>query len=293
MESPYVPIKFRNPHPLPEEVAAVQPFVSFLEDFRKGNLSSMLSHVIPLGRVMNLRPRGMINADMAGLLERLSNLPSNRSVAEPIYDVEVFVDRQIAIAWTPYDFFATLKGEETKMTHRGTDIVFLAKVDGVWKISGIADNCRLVGEDGKIPRRYEGPEHQDPAEEKAIMDIFQKDIIDKMAAWQFDQIRDVLLPDMQLTFHTGTNVEIVSIDDALDFQRHAIGGKEFSEVFHDVKIRIDDDIAMFWGPYKYVVGDDVRWGTEIATYVKIDGVWKVSGLGDNHAAVKGKRQYEE
>lgn len=54
------------------------------------------------------------------------------------------------------------------------------------------------------------------------------------------------------------------------------------ERLHDPLIRVDDDIAMAWAPYDYFAdGELSHWGTNIVTFLKIDGRWLVSGIADN------------
>ena len=126
MESPYIPLKFKNPNPSSEKQEAIQPVVDFLEDLREGNAHSMHKHILPFGLGVNIRPTGIIQATLIGLVDRVSKLITDQIVAEPLYDVEVWVDGNIAVAWAPYDFFVT-RDRETKMSHRGTNIFFLAK----------------------------------------------------------------------------------------------------------------------------------------------------------------------
>jgi hypothetical protein len=279
MESPYIPIQFRNAHPSPEEVAAVQSFVSFLEVFRKGDVKSLQKYVLPEGRATNIRPHrpeGIIQASLIGLIERVSHLAPDQKPAEPLYDVEVWVDRQMAIAWTPYDFYLA-KGDEMEMTHVGTDIVFFAKLDGEWKISGLADNCRVVTERGRIPHRYEGPEFQDPEEEKAILGVFQQ-VIDTMRTHEFERIHGLLLPGTVFTFHRGDQVDFVTPDEFINICHETLEGKESMEELLDVRIRIDDDVAMIWTPFKFTVGQDVNFGSDMVTLAKVDGKWLVTGF---------------
>jgi hypothetical protein len=61
------------------------------------------------------------------------------TLEERIHDPLVRVDHDIAMAWTPYDFFV-----DGELDPGGTNIVSFLKIDGRWLISGIADNGRTT-----------------------------------------------------------------------------------------------------------------------------------------------------
>jgi len=279
MESPYIPIKFKHPSPSKEEQEAVQPFVDFLEDLRKGNVQNMHKHVFPSGHCTRIRPSRIIQGTWTELIETLSK-PIFDTRAEPLYDVEVWVDGNIAVAWTPYDFFRTRDGE-TKLTHRGTDIVFLAKLEGQWKMSGLADNCRVVGPDGKAPAKYKGPAEQDPKEEKAVQNVYQQ-FIDTLADHEYEVIRSVSLPEMIFANHRGNEVCFLGVDELVKMCHVLYDGKNVKTELLDINIRLDHDLAMIWCQFRTVAGDDVTVGSDIFTFAKVDGSWKITGLGDNY-----------
>ena len=285
MESPYEPIKFKSPHPSPSQLSAIHPFLSFLEDFRAGSLTTLHKHVLPSGRALNLRPvpSGFIQASLAGLIARLGTVGPDQKVAEPIYDVEVWVDDLIGIAWTPYDFFMTERGE-TRMTHVGTDVAFLANVEGEWKISGVADNCRVVKEKGRIPHRYEGPETQDPEEEKVVLGIFES-VIERMCSHEYERIEGLLLPGTMFTFHRGKDVVFLSVEEFVANCHKAFDGKVVREELSDTKVRIDDDLAMICSSSKFTVGEDVSLGSEMVTLAKLGGKWLITAFGNNLGVV--------
>lgn len=55
------------------------------------------------------------------------------SLLERIWDVQVLVNKRLAMAWTPYDFF--LNGE---FHHCGVNSFNLIRTDEGWKIAGVA-----------------------------------------------------------------------------------------------------------------------------------------------------------
>jgi hypothetical protein len=47
-------------------------------------------------------------------------------------------------------------------------------------------------------------------------------------------------------------------------------------------IRVDNDIAMAWTPYEVLINGKIdHVGTDIWSFVKLDGQWYISGLADN------------
>jgi hypothetical protein len=54
------------------------------------------------------------------------------------------------------------------------------------------------------------------------------------------------------------------------------------ERFNNPLVRVDDDIAMVWAHYDFLVDGDVHhWGTNILSFLKQDGHWCVSSVADN------------
>lgn len=280
MESPYLPIKFKNLHPEKEEQEAVQPFLDFLEYFRKGDLQSMRKHTLPSGLRTDIGPTGIDQVTLTDLIEPLKKQTTDQIVAKPLYDVEVWVDGKIAVAWTPYYFFVTRDGE-TKMSHRGTDVVFLAKLDGKWKISGITSNYRLAEEDGKGPAKRESLEEQGPANEKAVLDIYQQ-FIDSICSHEYESLHSLLLPGMLFASHRGNEVGFMGADAVIKLCHQLYDGKVVSVELLSVTVRVDHDVAMIWCQFRTVAGGHETVGSDMFAFVKIDDKWKIAGLGDNY-----------
>ena len=54
------------------------------------------------------------------------------------------------------------------------------------------------------------------------------------------------------------------------------------ERFHHPLVRVDDDIAVVWSRYDVLVDGEVHhWGTNILSFLKQDGRWRVSAVADN------------
>lgn len=61
------------------------------------------------------------------------------------------------------------------------------------------------------------------------------------------------------------------------------------ERIHDPLVRIDDNIAVVWARFELVVNGKVaRCGTDSVNFVKIDGRWLISSVGDTSRTSCGK-----
>src|SRR5262249_14699174 len=53
------------------------------------------------------------------------------------------------------------------------------------------------------------------------------------------------------------------------------------ERIHNPLVRIDDNIAIIWAPFEFLLNGKVdHCGTDIVSLVKVDGQWLISALGD-------------
>ncbi|HVV22119.1 MAG TPA: nuclear transport factor 2 family protein [Pseudonocardiaceae bacterium] len=60
------------------------------------------------------------------------------------------------------------------------------------------------------------------------------------------------------------------------------GTADLEERFHEPLVRVDDDIAMVWAHYDFLVDGAVHhWGTNILSLLKENGRWRVSAVADN------------
>ncbi|KAJ7203061.1 hypothetical protein GGX14DRAFT_652505 [Mycena pura] len=90
---------------------------------------------------IRLRDKAQMHALVLPRRRRHPPSPPSREMAEPITgDPVVLVDREIAMAWTPYEFLV-----DGTLDHVGTDIWSLVKQDGRWLITGLVDNSHKPG----------------------------------------------------------------------------------------------------------------------------------------------------
>jgi hypothetical protein len=62
----------------------------------------------------------------------------------------------------------------------------------------------------------------------------------------------------------------------------ATGAAKLEEHLYDPLVRIDDDIAVVWSPYKYFMDDKLdHCGTDLFSMIRRYGCWMVSGIADN------------
>ena len=60
------------------------------------------------------------------------------------------------------------------------------------------------------------------------------------------------------------------------------GEATLDEQFHHPLVRVDDDIAVVWSRYDFIVDGEVHhWGTNILSFLKQDGRWRISAVADN------------
>ncbi|QWT21678.1 nuclear transport factor 2 family protein [Bacillus sp. NP157] len=68
-----------------------------------------------------------------------------------------------------------------------------------------------------------------------------------------------------------------------DFVDHIKPGKDaIEERIHDPVVEVDDNLAMIWTPYEFLVNGQVKHcGTDLVHLVKLDGRWVIAGIADN------------
>jgi hypothetical protein len=79
------------------------------------------------------------NEDPSGFASFISTQKPGELDEQIVFDV-VKVDGPLAIAWTPYKFYAA-----GKFSHCGVNSFQLVRFDGVWKIQYIIDTRRRTG----------------------------------------------------------------------------------------------------------------------------------------------------
>ena len=59
------------------------------------------------------------------------------------------------------------------------------------------------------------------------------------------------------------------------------GTTKIEERIHDPLVRIDNDLAVVWAPFDFLVDGKVdHCGTDLFNMVRVDGVWKIGAVAD-------------
>lgn len=68
-----------------------------------------------------------------------------------------------------------------------------------------------------------------------------------------------------------------------DFVDHVKPGKSrIEERIRDPQVRVDDNIAVVWAPYVFLLdGKPHHCGTDVFNLVRVDGRWLIAGIADN------------
>jgi hypothetical protein len=116
-------------------------------------------------------------------------------------------------------------------------------------------------------------------EQKAVLTAVRT-LLDTIARRDKEGMRQLLVPEGcaiqsrdHRVAHTGLG----------DFPQLMPGGTaRLEERIYNPRVLIDDDIAMVWAHYDFLVDGEVHhWGTNILSLVKQQGQWRVCAVTDN------------
>lgn len=66
------------------------------------------------------------------------------------------------------------------------------------------------------------------------------------------------------------------------------GTTKIEERIHDPLVRIDNDLAVVWAPFDFLVDGKVdHCGTDLFNMVRVDGTWKIASVADTGTKVCG------
>ncbi|KAF8190961.1 hypothetical protein K438DRAFT_904715 [Mycena galopus ATCC 62051] len=120
-----------------DQIAVIEVATKFLDGIAARDKAGMLSHILPEGGATLLRNDSPMFINLTAVVERIP-FDNPQEMSEIISaQPTVLVDHQIAMAWTPYEFYM-----DGALHHVGTNIWSFLKRDGKWMISGLADNSR-------------------------------------------------------------------------------------------------------------------------------------------------------
>jgi hypothetical protein len=128
--------------------------------------------------------------------------------------------------------------------------------------------------------------HQDEAvtaardgEEQAVLATLSA-LLEALSDRDGDAIRKILMPEGVSAHVRDGKVFHVRFDDLPD--RWTAGTMRAEERIREPLVRVDENIAVVWVAYDvYVAGEPRHWGTNIISFCKLDGSWRISGIADN------------
>lgn len=118
------------------------------------------------------------------------------------------------------------------------------------------------------------------ADAQAALAVFEQ-FLDCIRTGDRETMLSLVLPAGSAALSRRPETLFISLVDVVE--RIPIDGSlgAMEELVHDVEVRVDDDIAMIWAPYTFLMDGKLHHeGTNIVSLLKRDGVWKMSGVAD-------------
>jgi uncharacterized protein (TIGR02246 family) len=115
-------------------------------------------------------------------------------------------------------------------------------------------------------------------EEQAILTTLKR-LLDTIANRDQEGMSKIFIPEGSATLSRDHQISHTQLR---DFPQRMPGGTaRLEERFYNPLVRIDDDIAVVWAQYDFLVDGEVHhWGTSIVSFLKQDGEWRVSAITD-------------
>jgi Putative lumazine-binding len=126
--------------------------------------------------------------------------------------------------------------------------------------------------------------HAETPEEQTVLAPLQG-VFEGIAKHDKAIVRQQLLPGGMATLIRNGQIVQLHFDAFVD--RLPSGTQKLEERIHDPLIRIDNDIAVIWAPYEFLLeGKLDHCGTDLVNLVHRDGHWLISAIGDNSRSCK-------
>lgn len=84
------------------------------------------------------KPVSQKHEAMAGFYKSIGSIPANVKLEERLLEHKILADVALAVDWTPYELYVN-----DKLSHKGTNVFTLTKIDNVWKIFSIIDTRKI------------------------------------------------------------------------------------------------------------------------------------------------------
>jgi hypothetical protein len=119
------------------------------------------------------------------------------------------------------------------------------------------------------------------AEQRAVIAPLQA-LLDGLAKHDRTAVRDQLLPGgMATLLHNGQPLQL-HFDAFVERLPGPGETRKLEERIFDPVVRIDDDIAVIWTPYDFLIDGKIdHCGTDLINLIRRDNRWLISGIADN------------
>ncbi|KAJ7101439.1 hypothetical protein B0H15DRAFT_411717 [Mycena belliarum] len=118
-----------------DQLAVLAVAEAFLLGIERRDKALMLAQIHDAGGAALIRNGAPVFTTLGGVVARIP-FEHPKDISEVISATPtILVDRDLAMAWTPYEFWI-----DGKVDHEGTDIWSFVKTDGKWLVSSVADN---------------------------------------------------------------------------------------------------------------------------------------------------------
>lgn len=119
-----------------EKEAVLEAVQTVFDAMAEADSAKAASVFIDGGHTFRIDEEGHISlSENSAFAQSIGNF--KQEVVERIWDAQVLVDENIAMAWTPYDLHV-----DGQFSHCGTNLISLIKTDDEWKISDITYNVK-------------------------------------------------------------------------------------------------------------------------------------------------------
>jgi len=120
----------------PDEDAVLAPIHALFDALAHHDPAAFQAAALPGTVFLLMRDGKPTKTTVEAFAERIGKLDKT-PIEERIHDPLVKIDNDLAVVWAPFDFLV-----DGKVDHCGTDLFNLVKVEGKWRIAGVADTGR-------------------------------------------------------------------------------------------------------------------------------------------------------
>lgn len=126
------------------------------------------------------------------------------------------------------------------------------------------------------------------AESHAVIASFQA-MLDGLAKRDKKAMMKQLLPGGSATLMRDGKPVQLSFE-ALTDRLSQPGTAAHEERIHDALVRVDDDVAIIWTPFEFLLDGKVdHCGRDIVSLVRVEGRWLIAAIGDNSRTECGRK----